>query len=107
MTGDRDFILTYLTFHRCGAIARIFIECLNKHLCREVFAFHSLGGHYVIISKRTGLIYDLVTDSGIKQEESSNLDYYEYLKEANQYNANHKALILKYTEKSRLNRLLS
>jgi hypothetical protein len=64
--GDIDSLaVTKLTFQRSGVAARIFEESVNVWFLK----FHSLLGHYVLKSKLTGRLYDLVDIEGVDKEE--------------------------------------
>lgn len=61
--------LTFFTFERCGIVANELRDILNKQLANKCFLTINIGGHYVVQSQCTGLIYDLVSTEGLKQSE--------------------------------------
>lgn len=69
------------TFQRCGVVARALEAELNQALGCQQFKLKSLGGHYVVQSSASGLIYDLVSTQGLQESDKGELDFARYLQE--------------------------
>jgi len=76
-TEDRGRVMAINMFERCGPCARSLESELTKAIGFKSFKFISVGGHYVVQSEITGLMYDLVTSKGVSCKEE--LDYAKYL----------------------------
>jgi hypothetical protein len=79
-TWDESRALILFTFERCGIIANIARDVINGKEGFVWFSVINIGGHYVLKSNITGLIYDLVGTEGIPCSEKKNLPYAEYLR---------------------------
>lgn len=79
-TLDESRTLILFTFERCGIVANIAMDIINRQECFVWFSVINIGGHYVLKSNITGLIYDLVGTEGIPCSEKQKLPYAEYLR---------------------------
>jgi hypothetical protein len=70
---------------------------INCKLGEDWFLTISIGGHYVIQSKYTGLIYDLVSTKGLKRREKNLLAYSSYSLELLEYESTKYNLLKNYT----------
>lgn len=71
--------MMFMTFERCGVVARELESVLLERLGYKAFIFTDLKGHYAIQSKCSGLIYDLVSNEGVSVGHEDKLQYTNYL----------------------------
>lgn len=72
--------MMFMTFERCGIVARELESALTGKLGYKAFEFTNLHGHYGVKSKCSGLIYDLVSNAGVSVGNEGDIHYANYLK---------------------------
>lgn len=77
--GEPHQIMMFMTFERCGVVARELESVLNSYLGYDAFQFCNLKGHYAVRSLCSGLVYDLVSCQGVTFKNIDQLDYAKYL----------------------------
>ena len=77
---DEAKALIFYTSERCGIMANIARDVINSKEGFDWLSVINIGGHYVLKSCITGLIYDLVGTEGIPCSENQKLPYAEYLR---------------------------
>jgi hypothetical protein len=77
--GNPSEDMMFMTFERCGVVARELERVLLERLGYKAFIFTDLKGHYAVQSKCSGLIYDLVSNEGVFVGHEDKLQYANYL----------------------------
>lgn len=72
--------MMFMTFERCGIVARELELVLAESLGYKAFEFISLKGHYAVKSQCSGLVYDLVSNEGVSLGNVGKLQYADYLR---------------------------